>query len=297
MFRRGFEVTLMCVLLLACACSGEDPAGPPPEAPEPEFLARAPIDPAERDLRSGAAGGAPNPWLSGFPSGPEDTLSTGGTGPTDSGEEPGGEPPPPVEPPQLLITQYYEGTGNNKALELTNLGTQSLDLGRCRLTTYVNGATTPYRNSALSGTLAAGASVVLCSASASGSLAARCQGTSSAIAFNGNDAVLLSCDDALLDAFGRLGEDPGVAWGTTVRTIDANLLRRCGPPGPDTTPDDPFDPGTAWRAVPLTELDDLGAWTCPDAAEPVEPPLPEGFEPLPDVQNAICQEEELLKLR
>lgn len=258
-------------------------------------MARAPIDPLEERLGPGAGDGGPNPWLTGFPSDPEASPGSGGVGPSTPGEEPAGPQPPTLEPAQLSMTQYYEGTGNNKALELTNLGAQGLDLTRCRLTTYVNGATTPYRNATLSGTLEPGASVVLCSSSASGALAARCGGTSSAIAFNGNDAVLLSCDEALVDSFGRLGEDPGAAWGTTVRTIDSNLIRRCNS-APDTVPDDPFDPATEWRSVPLTEVDDLGTWTCPDDAEPTEPPLPEGFEPLPAAQSVICSEEELLKL-
>lgn len=277
--------------LLLAGCSGEGPAADAPGAPEPDFLARAPIPPPEQEVGAGDEGA--NPWLRGFPtSGEEPEPSGSAAEPTDEPRaDPSDDPtvePLPVEPANLLITQYYEGTGNNKALELTNLGAQPLDLSRCRLVTYVNGSTTPYRNAALSGTLAGGASVVVCSASTTAPLSAYCDTTSSAIAYNGNDAVLLRCDDALLDSFGRLGEDPGAAWGTAVRTIDANLIRSCSVAEGDRTPDDVFEPEAEWRSVPLTELDDLGRWSCPEEPSEVEEPLPDGFEPLPEAQGMLC---------
>ena len=40
---------------------------------------------------------------------------------------------------QLLITEYLEGSGNNKAVELSNLGSDAVDLSQYRLALYANG--------------------------------------------------------------------------------------------------------------------------------------------------------------
>ncbi|NLE85073.1 MAG: hypothetical protein GX607_01610 [Myxococcales bacterium] len=297
-------------LLVAAStgCSGEAPPDsgePPGDLP---IFARAPVDPPAPSGDDPTEDAAPNPWLVGIPgddlpeddpandpandpegNAPEGSGSASGEGPgTDEPEE----PPLPPEPARLLLTQMYEGLGNDKALEITNLGTQSVDLARCVLSTYVNGNTSPYRSATLSGTLAHGASVVLCAASASAPLMARCADKSSAIAFNGNDAILLRCDGDLTDSFGRLGEDPGAAWGTSVRTMDANLVRLCDAE-PRSTPEDPFEPAEQWRSVSLDDLGDLGAWSCPEnpAGDPAE--LPEGHAPLEPLP-ALCDPHELL---
>ncbi len=296
-------------LLVAAStgCSGDAPLDsdePPGDLP---IFARAPVDPPAPSSDDPTEDAAPNPWLVGIPGDdlPESDPANDpdGNGPAGAGSASGDgqdtdalapeEPPPPPDPAQLLLTQMYEGLGNDKALELTNWGTQRVDLARCVLSTYVNGNTSPYRNAALSGALEPGASVVLCAASARAPLMERCADTSSAIAFNGNDAVLLRCDGELVDAFGRLGEDPGTAWGTSVRTMDTNLVRLCDA-APRLVPEDPFEPAEQWRSVPLDDLGDLGSWSCPEnpAGDPAE--LPEGHEPLEPLPAELCDPDELL---
>lgn len=44
----------------------------------------------------------------------------------------------------LFISEYVEGTGNNKALELYNPTNAAIDLGDYKLVRYSNGGTTPY---------------------------------------------------------------------------------------------------------------------------------------------------------
>lgn len=44
----------------------------------------------------------------------------------------------------LFISEYVEGTGNNKALELYNPTTEPIDLSDYKLVRYSNGGTTPY---------------------------------------------------------------------------------------------------------------------------------------------------------
>ena len=44
----------------------------------------------------------------------------------------------------LFISEYVEGTGNNKALELYNPTNDAIDLSDYKLVRYSNGGTTPY---------------------------------------------------------------------------------------------------------------------------------------------------------
>ena len=46
-----------------------------------------------------------------------------------------------VEPGTVFFSEYIEGSGNNKALEIYNAGSTSVDLGNCHLDRYQNGAT------------------------------------------------------------------------------------------------------------------------------------------------------------
>lgn len=64
-------------------------------------------------------------------------------------------------PSKLIISEYYEGSSNNKYIEITNTDTVDVDLSTYALRAYTNGSTTPATtNYALSGTLPAGKSVV-----------------------------------------------------------------------------------------------------------------------------------------
>jgi uncharacterized protein len=41
---------------------------------------------------------------------------------------------------QVIFTEYVEGTGHNKALEITNVGDEPFDLSVCRVGMYFNGS-------------------------------------------------------------------------------------------------------------------------------------------------------------
>ena len=94
----------------------------------------------------------------------------------------------------LLISEYVEGNSLNKAVELYNgtAGSINLATGQYRLELYSNGASTPSQSIALTGTIAAGATLVLCHASADAAILAVCNVQSSGtINFNGDDALVL----------------------------------------------------------------------------------------------------------
>ncbi|MBK7703449.1 MAG: hypothetical protein IPI34_11435 [bacterium] len=64
--------------------------------------------------------------------------------------------------------------------------------------------------------------------------------------FNGNDAVVLKLDGAVVDCIGQVGIDPGAAWGTepctTVTTRTMRGIDVCGRP----VTSDAFEPAPTW---------------------------------------------------
>lgn len=62
---------------------------------------------------------------------------------------------------ELLISEYVEGSSNNKAVELVNLGSQPVDLSQYKLQMFFNGNTTAATTINLTGTLAPGAVYVI----------------------------------------------------------------------------------------------------------------------------------------
>lgn len=139
----------------------------------------------------------------------------------------------------LFISEYVEGWSNNKALEIYNPTDAAIDLSAYMVIRYSNGSTSASSGNAvqLVGTIAAGDVHVgvLEKLDENGegqeapiwdSLQARADAfycpeynTSNAWYFNGNDALVLakgSINDInnslLVDIFGKIGEDPGVAW-------------------------------------------------------------------------------------
>jgi hypothetical protein len=112
----------------------------------------------------------------------------------------------------LFISEYVEGSGTNKYIEIFNGTGGSVDLSDYRLRLYSNGASTPNNDVILSGTLANNSTLVYSNSSATaytGSSTAN-----SAVGFNGDDAVALYniSSSSFVDVFGRIGDDPGSAW-------------------------------------------------------------------------------------
>ena len=92
---------------------------------------------------------------------------------------------------ELIISEYVEGSGNNKALEFYNSGSQVLDLSAYRVEFYFNGASAAGRSIDLSGSLAPGKTFVLANGVADPALLALASQRVEGSWFNGNDAVLL----------------------------------------------------------------------------------------------------------
>ena len=125
----------------------------------------------------------------------------------------------------LFISEYIEGSSNNKYIEIFNGTGAGVDLSGYKLQLYSNGGTTPSQNVTLSGTLADGAVKVYQNASAT----IYAGENNAAVAFNGNDAVALYkiSSDAYVDIIGRIGEDPVTAWTNgALSTVNQTLVRK-----------------------------------------------------------------------
>lgn len=176
-------------------------------------------------------------------------------------------------PTDLFISEYVEGSSNNKAIELFNGTGAPVDLtaGGYQLQLYFNGSTTA-TTIALTGTVAAGDAFVFASASAGAAILAQADQTTGASLFNGDDAIVLRRGTAVLDSIGQVGVDPGTEWGTgTTSTADNTLRRLPSVTAGDTDPSDAFDPAAQWAGFPVDTFDGLGAHSV-DGGGPVDVP-------------------------
>jgi len=175
--------------------------------------------------------------------------------------------------PDLIISEYVEGSSNNKYIEIANYTGADVNLTNYRLRLFANGATTPNNDVLLSGILNNQSVIVYKNSSA-----AAYTGTStvnSAMNYNGNDAIgLFKISTAsYVDIFGRIGENPGTAWTSGVfTTVDKTLVRNASvTAGISVNPAAGFPTlSTEWTQYGTDVVNNLGAHTmsCPTCASP-----------------------------
>ena len=206
----------------------------------------------------------------------------------------------------LFISEYIEGSYNNKAIELYNPTNEAIDLSKYSLSRWSNGQTTPL-NTILSGTIEANDAFVIAidkrdpngegyeaplwngwyvfTDSISGLLDSIFTDEDNLMGrvdlficpnyedgtmyFNGNDAVTLETSTGdILDIIGKIGEDPGEAWGDendAYWTKDQTLIRKASVTGGfvyDATQPYSFDPTLEWDSLPQNTFTELGQHTC-----------------------------------
>lgn len=129
---------------------------------------------------------------------------------------------------ELFISEYVEGNGNNKVLEIYNPTLSSVNLADYRIVRYSNGSPTGFDSLQLTGTLNAGdVWVVANGQTISQPTSPACDPALQAMAdqlggaypdplyMNGDDAIALVKSfpsRTIVDIFGKIGEDPGVSW-------------------------------------------------------------------------------------
>ncbi|HET8779721.1 MAG TPA: lamin tail domain-containing protein, partial [Agromyces sp.] len=171
-----------------------------------------------------------------------------------------------AEPPtELIISEYVEGSSNNKALEIYNPTDAAVDLAAAGydVQMYFNGSASPGLTVALEGSVAAGEVFILAHGSADPAILAVADQTNGSGWFNGDDALTLRHGDSVVDSLGQVGLDPGSQWGEDLTSTADNTLRRA--PGVcvgDTDPSNAFDPAAEWVGFASNTFDGLGAHTC-----------------------------------
>ncbi len=162
----------------------------------------------------------------------------------------------------LLISEYVEGSGNNKALEFYNPGETAISLDGYRVDFYFNGSTSSGRSISLAGEVAPGAVHVLAHESGEPALQAAANQRGSGSWYNGDDAIVLRGPSGeTLDSIGQLGVDPGSAWGSgQTQTADRTLTRRASVRIGDRNPSDAFDPASEWQGYAANTFAHLGQY-------------------------------------
>ena len=166
--------------------------------------------------------------------------------------------------PDLFISEYVEGSSNNKAIELYNPTGAALDLTGYVLTYYNNGATPDSGNVKafdLTGiTLGAGETFTIVTDTFAGT------GTydevqafadaDSVVFFNGDDTLVLTKDGVVIDIVGVLGEDPWTLNGETIAWANNTYVRNSGITSGSTV----WDP-TEWTEYDQDDFSHLGSHT------------------------------------
>jgi hypothetical protein len=139
----------------------------------------------------------------------------------------------------LIISEYGEGSSNNKYIEVYNGTGASIDFSSVTYTlkqANAGGAWgAPYT---LTGTLADNDVFILANTSANATILAVADATEASVtAFNGDDAIGLFKNDVLIDIVGNTTGDPGTGWavaGITAATAEHTLVRKVFITGPET---------------------------------------------------------------
>jgi predicted extracellular nuclease len=161
----------------------------------------------------------------------------------------------------LFISEYIEGSSNNKAIEIYN-GTGAdinLTAGGYKLRVYFNGSEAIGFEVALTGMLNAGDVFVFAHELAHPSILSQANLTTRSGLFNGDDAVALVKGDTIIDVIGQIGSDPGTEWGSAATsTADNTLRRKTSVTDGDTNGSDAFDPAAQWDGFAIDAVSDLG---------------------------------------
>lgn len=159
----------------------------------------------------------------------------------------------------LIISEYVEGSSNNKAIELYNTSSSDITLDGYTLGLYSNGNTSVGNKIDLSGTLAANATYVIINAGSNDELKAKGDIESTVTYFNGDDALVLMQGETVIDSFGQRGTDPGSYWSEGgVQTQNQTLRRKESVLVGRTTPDAPFNPSEEWLQFDQDDFSGLG---------------------------------------
>ncbi len=162
----------------------------------------------------------------------------------------------------LIISEYGEGSSNNKYIEIYNGTGATVDLSQYKLWRISNGGSWPESEYTFTATTLADGDVITVANNSTDTPGAD-EYNSGFCSWNGDDAVGLAKDDGtgtfvLIDAIGTDGSDPGTGWdvaGVTDGTKDHYLVRKA----------DICSPTTDWAISAGTDATD-SQWIVNDLA-------------------------------
>lgn len=162
----------------------------------------------------------------------------------------------------VIISEYVEGSSNNKAIEIYNGTGLPVTMSSYRLEVYFNGSTTSTNFAFLPLVVPSGSVFVFAASSADITITSVANQTTGVALWNGDDAIVLRrlADNAIIDSIGQVGMDPGSEWGTgLVSTADNTLRRLPGVCDGRTAAGLPFDPALEWAGYALDTFSGLGS--------------------------------------
>jgi len=207
---------------------------------------------------------------------------------------------------ELFISEYVEGTHNNKAIELYNPTNETIDLSKYALSRWSNGSTNA-STTTLEGAIQPYSTFVIVidkrdpngegyetpiwngwwdeeadlnvdsvydvtedlESLADVFINPDYNTGPNTMYFNGNDAVSLeTIAGDLIDIFGKIGENPGDAWGDDSGawwTKDQTLVRKSSITNGfiyDNSQPYEFDPTLEWDSLPANTFSNLGSHVC-----------------------------------
>jgi len=195
---------------------------------------------------------------------------------------------------ELFISEYVEGPAQNNGIEIYNPTNATIDLNGYSINRYSNGATSGPELWPLSGVISAGQAIAIGNGQLDSidlgtywsvpvdpifysMLDDHCNGDydeNSTFYFNGDDAMTLEKGGNIIDIFGKVGEDPGLAWtdDATAGYTDANggtwwtkrqtLVRKASVKQGVSVNPILFDPTLEYDSLPDATYSGMGSHTC-----------------------------------
>lgn len=183
--------------------------------------------------------------------------------------------PDPIDPTpveggaDLFFSEYVEGSGYNKAIEIFNPTDETIALADYTFKLYSNGSATPTSTYALTGELLPKDVVVLGGTQISDDSELRpyIDQFSSAVNFNGDDYIELLHNENIIDNAGIYALKQ--SWGA-----NTTLVRLASVTSGDTDRTDAFDKNAQWESHPSNTFNFLGTHLAePTDPNPVEEPI------------------------
>ena len=167
----------------------------------------------------------------------------------------------------LFISEYVQGIGNNKAIELYNGKSHAIDLSDYALRFYLNGARVPSYSVPLEGYLTPNTTFVVANRLAASEIRIVTDQAADDVWFDSDDVVVLTYKNRIIDSFGQVGhqavkspETPG--FQTKFRT----MRRMPAVASADINIHDPIDHSRQWKGFALNNFDGLGSFITPAQA-------------------------------